>query len=578
MSDTIELYGHKWKSGVATRLEIDLLAFREFHCEEAFWHAAELLWQAKDSKRRFDRDPWTERQISAALTNKFLGVSGCANSRKTTTFAVYAILSWLCDPENTKVLVTSTSLKESKKRIWGSIREFYMGTALSLPGKLIDSFGKIILKKTESARAGDMNGIELIAGDQSKEKEAVGKIIGIKAKRVIVIADELPELSPAILEACYGNLIVNPGFQLIGLGNFNSLYDPFGTFTTPVGGWSKFHLGLDEWETECYGQRGKCIRFDGMKSPNVEANAYLWEGMYGPNELKAHIAMGENSAAFWRMCRSAPSPGGDSYTIFSEAELLRGRVHEDITWLYPPTPIAFNDPAFTTDGDGCVVALGYYGQCADGKWRIKFDRNVTIHEDISLVGQPVNFQFAEGVVKVCKEHKVKPENFGLDVSGGVAYADIVVSKWSTEILRVNFGGSPSELQISETDERIGKEGYYNRVSEIWYGCLEFVRSDQIRGLPTEAAREMKERKYKSIKGASGLIIKVEPKKEMKLRLGKSPDNADAACGLVIVARERLGALPGGLNLEKPNATRANWKDVAREADSVYDTDVIGTLW
>ena len=44
-------------------------------------------------------------------------------------------------------------------------------------------------------------GLSLIAAEKSKTREAVGKFIGIKQKRVFLIADELSELSEAILQS-----------------------------------------------------------------------------------------------------------------------------------------------------------------------------------------------------------------------------------------------------------------------------------------------------------------------------------------------------------------------------------------
>jgi hypothetical protein len=47
-------------------------------------------------------------------------------------------------------------------------------------------------------RGSEKCGIELIPGEKKREKEATGKIIGIKNKSVILIADELPELPPLL--------------------------------------------------------------------------------------------------------------------------------------------------------------------------------------------------------------------------------------------------------------------------------------------------------------------------------------------------------------------------------------------
>jgi hypothetical protein len=152
---------------------------------------------------------------------------------------------------------------------------------------------------------------------------------------------------------------------------------------------------------------------------------------------------------------------------------------------------------------------------------------------------------------------------------------VVYSEWSSEILRVNFGGAASDLAATNTDEKTGKQAYCNRVSELWWTVKEFVHSDQVRGLSKEAAREFLSRKYEERKGADGLRIQVETKPDMKLRLGKSPDTADACVGLLELCRQRLGAQAGGYGALKRVASRSTWSDWARQSDMANDLEAIG---
>lgn len=584
MPEFVQVYGHPWEAGKYTRHEIDLLAWRLKKVPEGFWHIANDYWGPKSSPERrgklapakFSRNPWADWMLTEAMANQYLAVSGCASSGKTTFFAAYALLKWLSSPLDTKVLVTSTSLKESRKRIWGSIRELYLGSESKFPGKLVDSQGKIVLTKEEYPAASDKIGIELIAGDPSKEKEAVGRIIGIKARHVIMIADELPELSPALLEAFYGNLTSNKYSQLIGLGNFASLYDPFGMFCTPAKGWGSVDIESESWETECYGHKGRCIRLDGFKSPNVQLAEDRYPGLYGLRQLESHRKLGENTAAFWRMCRSFPAPSGEQWTIFSDAEFLRGKVHEDIQWLHAPTRVAGFDPSFTTGGDDSVVSIGEWGQCTDGVWRLRYVKSHLIREDVTKHNEPAAFQKAKAFKALCEREGVAPKNAGVDVTGaGIAFYDIIAQVWSNEVLRVNFGGASSDLQATADDERTGRETYANRVSELWYSLLEFVRSDQVRNLSKTAAKEFRERRYRTSKVAGNVRIHVETKTDMKARLGKSPDYADADVITLAVCRERLGAVAGGYGTSPRAATREEWSRVAKIADDVYDVEAIG---
>jgi DNA-binding transcriptional regulator YiaG len=99
------------------------------------------------------------------------------------------------------------------------------------------------------------------------KKVQVGKLIGRKAKYMILIADELTDISPNIQSAATGNLATNPNFQMIGMSNPASRFDPFGVFSEPMNGWDSVNVEIDmEWRTKL---KGLFIRFDSIDSPNI---------------------------------------------------------------------------------------------------------------------------------------------------------------------------------------------------------------------------------------------------------------------------------------------------------------------
>lgn len=541
-----------------------------------FWRCCAMLW-GKDAPSRVKLlwNPWADQFAKELAVNQLLGVSGCASSGKTKICAAWAILFWLADPINTKVIVTSTSLKEARKRIWGATRELFLGSALRLPGKLVDSQGQIRCDEGDSS---DLSGIELVAGDPSKEKENVQKLIGIKNKRVVVLADELPELSPALLEAVQGNLSSNPFWQMVGLGNFKSIVDAFGIFTEPLHGWKSVTVEDTEWPMKV---GGKCIRFDGTKSPNVLAGEVLYEGIYGPKQLEQHTKMGVNSPQFWRMCRSFLSPEGEEHAIYTEADLLvNGCINSPkVIWADTPTPVAFTDPAFVTGGDDCTLVYGLLGiESGTNLHVLEYLGQATLIEDVTLITKrPSSFQKVDQIKAICESKKVSPESFGCDATGaGLAFAEIIDNVWSPRTLKIYFGGAASDKPVSFSDTRLGKEAYFNRVSEIWYQGLEFVRSRQIRGLPSNIVQQLTERRHTTQKGAFGLRIRVEPKSDMKLRLGRSPDQADAFLGLLELCRTRLKFNPGGYRSEvsKTSSSATSYSEIAKKADEIYSEDCL----
>lgn len=570
-----------WTSRPINPLELELYCFKIGWPPEKgglgaaghFKKAARMLWPTPDDcgekrGKPFYWHPWADRGLDVLCRYQYPALSGCASSGKTELGAIWGIINWLAAPSETIVLVTSTSLKDSRKRIWGAIVEHFQACP-GLPGKLIDSEG-IIRTVGADGKMSDRCGISLVAGDKRKARDAVGYIIGIKAKRVILIADELPELSPSLLEAALTNLVANPYFQLVALGNFASIYDPFGEFTTPKDGWDSVTVNDEEWETRL----GYCLRFDGMKSPNILAGRDEWPFLYNSKTLAKHRSdLGEKTAGFWRFCRSFPAPEGFDNAIYTEADLLMGHAYDgSVVWLTPPTKVAGFDPSYTAGGDRPLLKLGEYGVRADGKPTIVLRKTVILREDVMLKSIPRSHQIARKAIAECKAFGVKKRHFGCDTtSGGSVFADIFDDKheWDEPgyIHRTTFGGMASELPISANESTTGREKYVNKVTELWHIGRQFVVCDQIRGVTFDLARELKSRTYTLTKGSS-VKIGAESKQDMKERLGYSPDDGDAFVVLLDVCRHRLGARPQSVDGKK-TIKQTDWQQAAREANRVY---------
>ncbi len=106
--------------------------------------------------------------------------------------------------------------------------------------------------------------------DKSKNAEDMGKLVGAKSPKLILIADELGEMGPNVLAAAKGNLSKNDHFQMIGLSNPASRFDPFGVFSEPKVGWDSVNVLVeDEWETR---MNGLYIRLNSEESPNIDMN------------------------------------------------------------------------------------------------------------------------------------------------------------------------------------------------------------------------------------------------------------------------------------------------------------------
>lgn len=479
--------------------------------------------------------------------------------------AIWAIINWLAMPLETMVLVTSTSLKDSRKRIWGSIREYFTARP-GLPGKLVDSYGQIRLEDPSGEFSGsDRCGISLVAAEKKMEKEAVGKLIGFKNSRVLLIADELPEISEAILEAAYGNLSRNPFFQLIGLGNPNSLYDAFGNFARPRAGWSSISAESHVWDTD----RGKCVRFDGKHSPNIIAGETLYPYLLTQERYDDDARLfGENSATFWRMIRGFWSPTGTSEGVYTESEIVQYKAEDKVVWLDEPIPVAALDPSFTNGGDRTAAVFGHYGRNLDGLMSLNIDEVILLREDVTDKSVPRTFQLAKQFVDLCEKRGIPAKHTALDVSGGGnPFADVVTSIWSNQFHRVNFAGKASDNPISVFDQTKSSDKYANRVTEIWFSGKELIRTGQLKGIFPALAKEMCARLYTTEKSGTAKV-RVEPKPVMKARTGESPDIADAAFILLDLCRDKLNMASSAAAGDRTSKKPQPWKFVARKFDLV----------
>lgn len=577
---------HHYQYGITsthelTNLEMHLLGFKlgvpieqggagkAFH----FWKIVEMLW-GSDCLKQFNRHPWAERMTELACKYNYLGVHGCASSGKTAWGAMWSLVNWMCDPLHTMILTTSTSLKESRGRIWGEIVSYYQAAKpLETIGKLVDSTGMLITIDRDGNANDHRRGISLIAGEKKKEKDNIGKLIGMKNQRVFLMADELPELSEALIEAAKSNLSSNPYFQMIGFGNFNSIYDPLGIFITPNNGWASVSPEDDEWETV---GDGYALKLDGTKSPNVLAGKILWPGLYSHHSLSTHRKnFGENSAAFWRMCRSHPCPEAEANCLYSDADFIKGDVHKTAKWLDEPVTVAAADPAFSSEGDAFSVAIGKYGRNENGLPTLEYQGIHHLHENIDLSrnGEARDLQTARQLAQLATDNKVQKQHLGVDCSGpgGLAFGSILSIFWGNKYLPIKFGEKGTDMLVSDDDPRKGCEAFDNLSSELWFAGRNFMRSGQIKGLPVSVVRQLKARHYKTAKAGDGLKIKIEPKREMKIRIGESPDDGDAALMLIHLCRVMFGFYPGGIpGIRQKPSTNNTWMDQVRKAHAIYE--------
>lgn len=542
-------YGKMWApqgGQPATDILIEFQAFRNNiqgeGCPGKFAHFQNIvnaIWNNKASTKRFIWNPWSDRMLKAACEHNYLGVAGSRSSGKSDAFALWGIVNFLAAPGQTKVIYTSTSLKDSRGRIWGSVSEYWqaacaiLGGEANMPGELVSSQG--LIRYRQGGQQSDKCGLSLVAGEKTKEKEAIGKLIGFKAQRLLLIADELPELSESLIAAAESNLSGNPEFSMIGLGNPASMFDPFGMFCEPLSGWASLSDDIDEWETK----RGYCIRLNGEKSPNILAGKTIYPWMLTEEKLEeARRFMGVKSQLYCRMITATWSATGAADGIFTEADIIAYKANTPAIWQKPPTMVAGFDPAFSDGGDRSILFISRYGITTDGIKTLEFVKSIELDENTNNKTQSRTDQIVTLLIDACRREKVHPRNLAIDGTGaGAPFCDVVKSRFSGEFLEVNFGGRASDMPASGVDATPSSEVYINKVSEMWFVGREYIRSGQIRGIYPALATELCARSYSTKNRGK---IQIESKTELRKRIGKSPDLSDAAALCLELCRRRLG--------------------------------------
>ena len=548
-----------------------------------------------DCRKRFVWNSWSEKMLLEACEWNELGVAGCTSAGKSDPFALWAVMNYLMDPTHTLVLVMSTTLQGAKKRIWKTLKE-YWNALPDLPGKPLWSTNEIRGLSYEGDDYGDSSGIFLLASEQSNEKTALDKLIGIKAPRtgqpddsfegmwidpeftelkkifpreyleqllprlkniskdrigkLILIIDEATGCAESILNVIQTNL--KPGntghFQVIMLGNPNSHWDTFGLFCTPVDGWSNVTLADEEWETTT---GGLCIRFNGEKNPRILEKNEKFSWMLRQEDIsRMEETYGRDSLYFYRMCLGMWSPEGTDSGIYSQADLESNDAMKAAIWGFDkPTVLSALDPSFTNGGDRASCTFAHYGIDSTGKQVLELVEEIPIKVDINDTRVPVSYQMVRNWRRECEKRGCEAKNACFDsTGGGVTFADIVRTQWSALVQPISSAGKASKAPVGNERGADGKkllcsERYANKATEIWYGMHPFLRSGQIRGITPSLAKQICSRQHDKSGRGDGRTLQTESKRVFKSREGNSPDESDSWLLLVEHAKTRHGFKP-----------------------------------
>ena len=459
------------------------LKFPKKHLGEAehFRRMVSIVLGRQGCRNYFEWNPNAVRIVDEYFRNRFLAIAGHGSSGKTKTIAVIAVFEFIASPNNTAVLVTSTTINDSRKRVWGDIENYwnetcdFFGDEDNMPGKLLSASAVIRAKVVRGSKTTNdtTKGIMLIPGGESQVTDGIGRMKGFKAERMIFLGDELADLSHKLVEAAESNLVLNEvgtgKFKFVGTFNPTSHFGPDGVLSEPKNGWGSLDvLNSDGWETK----RGYCIRFDGERSPNVLLGEAKWKGLLTGELLEEQRQkLGDNSFQFMQQYRGAWSETGSSDAIYTEAEIIKYLGMKKVeVWQDKPKLCAGFDPSHTHGGDRAVlvvakagVGLGYEKFLP----LIEFQETVYLDDNLDT-SQDKNELIISRLKKEMQERGIDSRFLAMDATGGGNPLATLMARdpfFSNSFLKVQFGGAASDLM---SQGKKGKDRYANMASELWY--------------------------------------------------------------------------------------------------------------
>ncbi len=527
---------------------------------------------------------WSEIQLKTMLENRIVGILGPASSGKTCSAAVYVLSDFYCWSDCTTVLVSSTEKDMLELRIFGEIKKFHSQAKNDhdgIPGNLIESRQKIITDNKWDAEDGRdfRNGICGVPIKKGGAYQGMGSFVGVKNKRVRMVADEL-SLCPRVFVDAISNLNKNHDFKCVGLGNPKDTTDALGIFCEPsgeIGGWDG---GIDQqpktktWTTRF--DKGICLQLPGSDCPNMDVgpeDPVPFPFLITREAIAADIKFyGQDSLQYSMMNEGRMPRGQGLRRVITRQMVEKFGAKESAVWMNDKhTKVAFLDAAYgAIGGDRCMFGELWFGKDPN-------DKEILEIKEMSLVPVSVNVnempedQIAMWVKDQCVAKSIPPENFFFDSTGRGSLVGAFARIWSPHVGLVEFGGVPSERYVSDGIKVLCKDYFYNFVSELWFAIPHTIQSGQFRGMTEELMTEGTAREWGFV-GKNK--IQVEPKDKMKVKIGRSPDAFDAlVCGLE--GARRKGFVIQRLMLSNPAYSNNPWKN--RYADRMEALEARSSL-
>jgi hypothetical protein len=540
--------GGKWIGKNGQECGLGLLAHfknvRKILWPDRYWHA------------------WTELIFSNYIENIVTILMGPGSSQKTSGASECVYIDWLARPDDTMVLVSTTTGDKLDSAVFGELKMLHEQAKNRfdwLPGVVLNAKRAIVSDDLKEKETRDMRkGIICKPCYVGHQYVGLGVYSGIKQQRIRFLADEL-QFFPQTFFDCLPNMFQSagldesgePDIKVVGSGNPN--HDPSSQLSiaaAPLGGWPS--LGdvkkTTVWVTQFH--RGKCVNLIGTDSPNMdtpEGQKPKYPRLISRATMKlVEKRWGKNSMQWYSQCVGKMMMNMVGNRVITKELCDNHQAFGEVVWKDDrQTNIGFLDPAWGgANADRCVWGWLQFGMDVTDREMILF-REYMIVPFLPGNKEP-DHQIAEFTKAQNARVGVEPENMFYDSTGrgtiGAAFAEVYGFRVPVPVA---FGDMPSQrpvrhdLFVTEKDgtRRLKRcdEEYRKKVTELWFATRNVIECNQMRGLPEEVAAEGYMREYTLAPGGK---IEIETKDETRERMGMSPDLYDAFCVGIEGARQR----------------------------------------
>lgn len=557
--ETFEKYGVRWNKGTAP-LVMELWGYRT-DCtpergglgkEQHFRNAFAIAWP------KFIWHDWMEMLMTAFCHERFFTVIGHTRATKTYGTAHLLYLDYCAHPLETWTSLTTVTFDGLKARMWSDMMAAVETASFKCPFKISSTSNEMRMRiGDKNSKKDDKFMIEGFA--TANTKNAPGRIQGKHANRRRLALDEAQELPDAIWIA-ETNAGSAPDFKSARLANPVDKMSKFGReCCEPAGGWGAIHDSDLSWRTKA---GHLVLHFDGLQCHNAKIFNKLERGEITRAEYDAkrlpfmltaeYIAevraqKTEDSLEWWMYVRGFFPGDGLVSRVFTD--LLLQRMEPNVIFDFQPFMAAVLDPAY--EGDNCILHFFEYARMRDGIHGMQWRETVVVPIKVMDREKTKDEQIAEFVKRECEARGVKPENYVQDTTGNGRSVFALLSKdWSRSIVGVEFGGKPTDRPLSVDENKKAEELFFYFVDELHFRSAAWAKSGRVGGINNLAGETREDL------GARRYVVKdkrqrIETKKELKKRLGRSPDYGDA----FVLAAEllaRKGIYPGK-SIEEPKA-------------------------